>query len=114
MKKTIVCLALAAILNSSAPAQACCGDGKIAGIAAEAAGAKVVGIIEVSTEVLRAWLERLNTTIAASFGKMTAEFVKSGAATRVLSEGMVAVQSQNYMDRARATAQVTLEPVNGC
>ena len=110
MKKTIVCVALVAILNGSTPAQACCGDGKIAGIAAESAGAKVVGIVEVSTEVLRAWLERLNTTIAASMGSMTAAFMKSGAAIRILSEGSVAVQSQDYMDRVRATAQVTLEP----
>lgn len=101
MKKTILSMAVVAALASS-NAQACCGDGEVAAVGAKAAAAGVVTAIEASTVALNAWLERLNTTIAIGFGKVSAEIMKQTAAQRVMNEGMIATQTAAYLDQRAA------------
>lgn len=111
MKKTILVASIAAALMvGTAPARACCGDGAAAAAGAETAGAMVAGAIESSKLVVVAWLERLNTTIAAGFGKVMAEIQRQTAAMRTMEEGNAAVLSQLHMERARAEAATRYEP----
>ncbi len=110
MKKTILAASIAiALLVGAAPARACCGDGAAAAAGAETAGAMVAGAIESSKLVIVAWLERLNITIATGFGKVMAEIQRQTASIRAMEEGNAAVQSQFFMERARAEAQVKYE-----
>ena len=104
IKKTILSTVVVATLASS-NAQACCGDGEVAAAGAKWAGAGIVAAIEASTVALASWLERLNTTIAISFGKVTADIMKQTASQRVMNEGMIAAQTQLYMEKVRADAQ---------
>ncbi len=98
------------IVMAPAPASACCGDGKLAAAAAETAGGMIVGSIESSKVAIVLWLERLNTTIAAGFGKVMAEIQRQTAAMRTMHEGNAAVASQLRMERARAEAAIMYQP----
>lgn len=111
MKKNILVASIAAALMvGTAPAHACCGDGAAAAAGAETAGAMVAGAIESAKLTVVAWLERLNTTIAAGFGKVMAEIQRQTAAMRTMEEGNAAVLSQLHMERARAEAATRYEP----
>ena len=104
MKKTILATAVVAAF-ASFDAQACCGDGAAAALGAKAAGAGIVAAIEASTITVAAWLEQLNTTIAIGFGKVSADIMKQTASQRVMNEGMIAGQTQLYLEKARGDAQ---------
>ncbi len=106
-----VSMAVAILVAGSAPSttEACCGDGAAAAAGATAAGAAVSAAIATATTTIVLWLERLNTTIASGFGKVMAEIQRQTAAIRTMEEGNAAVQSQIYMEKARADAQVKYE-----
>lgn len=109
-KKTILAASVAAALTmGTAPARACCGDGAAAAAGATAAGAAVSAAIATATTTIVLWLERLNMTIASGFGKVMAEIQRQTAAIRTMEEGNAAVQSQLFMEKARAEAQVKYE-----
>lgn len=91
-------------------ANACCGDGKIAGAGAERAGDEIVRAISSSTDALILWLTRINTTIETGFGKLFAEIEKQTAAMRTFAQGNTAVQAQLHIEKARADAQTRYEP----
>jgi hypothetical protein len=111
MRKTILAVSVAAaLLVSTGPALACCGDGKAAAAGAEAAGYMVSGAIESAKLTVVAWLERLNTTITIGFGKVMAEIQRQTASLRTMEEGNAAVLSQLHMERARAEAATRYEP----
>lgn len=97
------------IVMAPAPASACCGDGKLAGAAAETAGGLIVGSIESTKVAVILWLERLNTTIAIGFGKLMAETQRQTAAIRTMHEGNAAVQSRLRLERAAAEAAIMYE-----
>lgn len=111
MKKNILAASIAAaLLVGAAPARACCGDGAASAAASEKAGYAITGAIGESTVLLVKWLERLNTTIAAGFGKVMAEIQRQTASLRTMEEGNAAVQSQLYMEKARGDAATRYEP----
>lgn len=97
------------LVMTPATASACCGDGKLAGAAAETAGGLIVGSIESTKIAVVLWLERLNTTITIGFGKMMAEIQRQTAALRTMEEGNTAVASQLHMERVRAEATTRYE-----
>lgn len=103
MRKTILSTAVVAALATS-NAQACCGDGEVAAAGAKWAAAGIVTAIETSTITLASWLERLNMTIAAGFGKVSAELMKQTAAQRVMHQGMIATQAKSDLDKREAEA----------
>lgn len=109
-KNNLMTLLFICSLIIQAPAIACCGDGKEAADAALKAGDLVSQAISSSTQLLVGWLERLNLTIEAGFGKLYAEIAKQTAAMRTFAQGSAAVQSQLYMEKARADAQTRYEP----
>lgn len=88
------------------PANACCGDGKLAKDGALKAGELMSKAISSSTEIVVAWLERLDLTISSGFGRVIAEIDKQTAAMRTFEQGNAAVQSQLLMEKARAEAKV--------
>ncbi len=96
-------------LSVHAPANACCGDGAAAAAGATAAGSAVSAAIGTATSTIVTWLERLNTTITNGFGRLYAEIQKQTAAMRTIQQGNVAVQSQLFMEKARADAQIRYE-----
>lgn len=110
-KKNLVAASLAtAFLVGAVPAHACCGDGAEAAKGATGAGMAVVSSITEAATVVTQWMERLNSTIASGFGKVMAEIQRQTAALRTIEQGNVAVQTQLFMERARAEAQVRYEP----
>lgn len=109
-KNNLVALLFISSLIIQAPANACCGDGKEAADGALKAGDLVTQAISSSTQLLVGWLERLNLTISMGFGKLYAEIEKQTAAMRTFAQGSAAVQSQLYMEKARADAQTRYEP----
>ena len=109
-KKGILTASVAtALFVGAAPARACCGDGAAAAAGATAAGAAVSAAIATATTTIVLWLERLNITIASGFGKVMAEIQRQTASIRTMEEGNAAVQSQLFMEKARADAQVKYE-----
>lgn len=109
-KTTLVVLFLVGSLFVQTPAFACCGDGKEAAAGATKAGEMMTRAISNTAELLVSWLERLNLTIEAGFGRLNAEIAKQTAAMRTFAQGNAAVQSQLYMEKARADAQTRYEP----
>lgn len=109
-KATLVVLFLVGSLFVQTPAFACCGDGKEAAAGATKAGEMMTRAISNTAELLVSWLERLNLTIEAGFGRLYAEIEKQTAAMRTFAQGSAAVQSQLYMEKARADAQTRYEP----
>lgn len=111
IKRTLLALAVCGVvgLSSQSPANACCGDGAAAAAGATAAGSAVSAAIGAATSALVGWLERLNTTISTGFGRLTAEIEKQTASMRTFEQGNAAVQSQLFMEKARADAQVKYE-----
>lgn len=108
-RKTLAVALTTAFLFSASPARACCGDGEIAAGAAVKAGYAMSGAIYTSAATIEAWLERLTMTIASGFGKVVAEIMKQTAAQRVMAEGMVAVQTQNYWDKVNGDRAIKYE-----
>lgn len=109
-RKCILVALATGVIVSSTPARACCGDGAIAAAAAEVAGVKVAAVIEATGKLMVAWLELINSTIAAGFGKWIASISVQTASMRVIEEGNAAVQAQLYMTKAGAEAQTRHEP----
>jgi len=97
------------LLLGSGSSQACCGDGAAAAAGATAAGSAVSAAIATATSTIVLWLEKINLTIAQGFGKLYAETEKQTAQIRVFEQGNASVQSQLYMEKARADAQVKYE-----
>jgi len=109
-KKTVLTASITvALMVGAAPARACCGDGAAAAAGATAAGAAVSASIAAAATTIVLWLERLNITIASGFGKVMAEIQRQTASIRTMEEGNAAVQSQLFMEKARAEAQVKYE-----
>lgn len=111
IKRTLLALAVCGVtgLSFQPPANACCGDGATAAAGATAAGLTVSAAIASSASTIIAWLEKINLTISDGFGKLYAEIEKQTAAMRTFEQGNAAVQSQLYMEKARADAQVKYE-----
>lgn len=110
-KRTFLALTVCGVVGLSfqPPANACCGDGAAAAAGATAAGSAVSMAIGTATASIVGWLERLNLTIEAGFGRLYAEIAKQTAAMRTFEQGNAAVQSQMYMEKARADAQEKYE-----
>lgn len=109
-KSNLMALFFICSLIIQAPTSACCGDGKEAADGALKSGDLMSRAISSSTQVLVGWLEHLNLTIEAGFGKLYAEIEKQTAAMRTFAQGNAAVQSQLYMEKTRAEAQLRFEP----
>lgn len=110
-KKNLAALFLAgSLLFVQNPAFACCGDGKEAAAGAIKAGELVSRAVSETAALLVAWLERVNLTIEAGFGRLTGEIAKQTAAMRTFAQGNAAVQAQMHMEKARAEAQIRYEP----
>lgn len=101
---------IGSLLLVQGSANACCGDGKLASEGAVKAGEMMTRAISNTAELLVSWLERLNLTIEAGFGKLAAEIQKQTAAMRTFAQGNAAVQAQMHMEKARADAQTRYEP----
>lgn len=99
-------IAVAVLIALSPVASACCGDGKVAAVAEALAGRALSSAVGEAVFAAVAWLERLNTTIAVGFGKVSAEIQRQTAALRVMEEGNAAVAAQFHMEKARADAAV--------
>lgn len=112
IERTLLALAVCGVvgLSSQSPANACCGDGKLAGEAAARSGDLVSQSIASAAQTLAGWLQHLDLTISTGFGRLTAEIAKQTAAMRSFAQGNAAVQSQLYMEKARADAQTRYEP----
>lgn len=104
-KLTLKTLVVAIALMGSSPAWACCGDGAAAAAGAQAAGASVSAAISTATSTIVRWLERINSTIEDGFSQLYSEIGKQTARQKVFNEGQIAVQSQLYMEKARADAE---------
>lgn len=111
VKRTLLALVVCGVMGLSfqSPANACCGDGAAAAAGATAAGSMVSMAIGTATASIVGWLERLNMTIEAGFGRLYAEIAKQTAAMRTFEQGNAAVQSQMFMEKARADAQMKYE-----
>lgn len=110
-RKTVLAAGItAAMLAASVPAHACCGDGAIAAKGAAAAGMSISESIAEAVVVVVSWLERVNTTVAAGFGKVSAEIQRQTASIRTMHEGNAAVAAQLHMEKARADAAIRYEP----
>lgn len=106
----ILTLLFVSSLLVQAPAFACCGDGKAAAEGASRAGELVSQNIATAAQTLSGWLQKLDLTISTGFGRLTAEIAKQTAAMRTFALGNAAVQSQLYVEKARAEAQVRYAP----
>lgn len=105
---TVACIFI--IGGSNVPtADACCGDGPIAAAGASAAGSAVSAAVATATTTIVTWMERINMTIASGFGKLYGEISKQTAQQRVFEQGMIAAQTQMYMEKARADADTKYE-----
>ena len=100
-----VALACTILIGSTSSAFACCGDGKTAADGAIKAGQEVSNVISKSAEEMILWLGQLNLTIGSGFGKLYGEIHKQTASMRTFEQGNAAVQSQLFMEKARADAQ---------
>ncbi|MHB1620538.1 MAG: hypothetical protein ACYCTY_11260 [Sulfuricella sp.] len=109
-KHNLVALLFVCSLFIQPPANACCGDGKIAGDGAEKAGGEIVRVISSSTDTIILWFTRINMTIETGFGKLFGEIEKQTAAMRTFAQGNAAVQAQLHMEKARADAQTRYAP----
>jgi hypothetical protein len=101
---------IGSLLLVQGSANACCGDGKEAAAGAVKAGDLMAQAIASSANAIATLLEHLNLTIEAGFGRLYAEIEKQTAAMRTFAQGNAAVQSQMYMEKARADAQTRYEP----
>jgi hypothetical protein len=105
---TLVCILI--IGGSNVPiADACCGDGVVAAAGASSAGAAVSAAVATATTTIVTWMERINMTIANGFGKLYGEMAKQTAQQRVFEQGVIAAQTQMYMEKARAEAATKYE-----
>lgn len=104
----VLCFFMAFSLYSGR-SEACCGDGVVAAQGATAAGATVSSTITESTAVLQKWLLQIDRTIQQGFGKMYVEIQRQTAEERTIQQGVIAAQTQLYMERARAEAAVRYE-----
>lgn len=114
-KKSLLAVALACfmLVGQASSALACCGDGKAAAEGAEKAGEAVArGISNSATALatlMTAQFALLNQTISIGFAKLYGEIQKQTAAMRTFEQGNAAVQSQLFIEKARADAQVKYE-----
>ncbi|TAL63718.1 MAG: hypothetical protein EPN79_15805 [Burkholderiaceae bacterium] len=90
----------------SGRAAACCGDGPIAAQGAITAGTSVSSTISTATSTVTTWLQQIDNSIQTGFGKLYGEMAKQTAQQRIIQEGMVAAETQLYMEKARADAAV--------
>lgn len=97
---------LLAGLTYSARSEACCGDGPVAAAGAIQAGGTVSGTISTATGTLTGWLEKIDLTIQQGFGQLYVELARQTAEQRTIQQGMVATQSQMYLEKARADSQI--------
>ncbi len=107
MKKLLIVAALSAAFVS--PAWACCGDGKQAAEGAEKAGDAVSKSVASAGDAVVSWIKYMDKTIEKGFARVAGEIQKQTAAMRSIQQGNVAVQSQLYMEKARADAQIRYE-----
>ncbi|MFA7292171.1 MAG: hypothetical protein WC023_07960 [Rhodocyclaceae bacterium] len=108
-KHVVTAVAAVLIATIASPASACCGDGKVVATAEAIAGRGLSSAVGEAVVAVVAWLQLLNTTIAAGFGKVSAEIQRQTAATRVMEEGSTAVRTQLFMEKIRADAAVKYE-----
>jgi len=111
LKYWLVTLACIFIIGGSniQSTYACCGDGPVAAAGATAAGSAVSAAIATATTTIVTWMERINMTVASGFGKLYGEMAKQTAQQRVFEQGVIAAQSQMYMEKARADAATKYE-----
>ncbi|MGH8156669.1 MAG: hypothetical protein ACREPQ_00985 [Rhodanobacter sp.] len=88
----------------STRASACCGDGAIAAQGATQAGSTVSNTVTQATSTLQSWLQQIDNHIQQGFGQLQVELQRQTAEQRTIQQGSIAVQSQLYMEKARADA----------
>jgi hypothetical protein len=105
-------LALILLLGAglySTRSEACCGDGAIAAQGAITAGGTVSSTITTATGTITGILTKIDADIQTGFGQLYVELEKQTAQQRTIEQGMVAAQSQLYMEKARADAQTAYQ-----
>lgn len=109
MLKKYLLVAIFGFSINAPSAFACCGDGAAAAAGATAAGSAVSASIAAAATAIVGQIQALNVTITNGFGKLYGEISKQTASMRTFEQGNVAVQSQMYMEKARADAQTKYE-----